>query len=256
MGLPPKSSILIGFKPLFSPSFLGYKVPIFGTHPPFPVSGPRPSCWAVSMAHGGSEHDKSRNRLPSDKCHGEQSCRVYTTQPQQVHPGRLTWNLKMMVWKMIFLSKWVICRFHVNLPGCIGKFWWFWWFTLGCWEWLSSSRKKPIHRKLVNVLLMPCCCVFFSLVTEGGGSRNSTIFFKMSQGSQQLVACLQIQEWYSQKIYLSALCLSAPDAVCCPPLRCHPHPRCIFLARTEDKTFLANATCIGSHPIEVGLEKS
>ena len=36
----------------------------------------------------------------------------------QLHPGRLTWNLKMMVWKMIFLSKWVIFRFHVNLPGC------------------------------------------------------------------------------------------------------------------------------------------
>ena len=24
----------------------------------------------------------------------------------------------MKVWKIIFLSKWVICRFHVNLPGC------------------------------------------------------------------------------------------------------------------------------------------
>ena len=23
------------------------------------------------------------------------------------------------VWKIIFLSKWVICRFHVNLPGCV-----------------------------------------------------------------------------------------------------------------------------------------
>ena len=35
-----------------------------------------------------------------------------------LHPGRLTWNLKMMVWKMIFLFNWVIFRFHVNLPGC------------------------------------------------------------------------------------------------------------------------------------------
>ena len=25
----------------------------------------------------------------------------------------------MEVWKIIFLSKWVICMFHVNLPGCI-----------------------------------------------------------------------------------------------------------------------------------------
>ena len=24
----------------------------------------------------------------------------------------------MKVWKIIFLSKWAICRFHVNLPGC------------------------------------------------------------------------------------------------------------------------------------------
>ena len=35
-----------------------------------------------------------------------------------IHPGRLTWNIIMEVWKIIFLSKWVICRFHVNLPGC------------------------------------------------------------------------------------------------------------------------------------------
>ena len=39
------------------------------------------------------------------------------------HPGRLTWNLKMMVWKMIFLFNWVIFRFHVVLPGCTGIFW-------------------------------------------------------------------------------------------------------------------------------------
>ena len=25
----------------------------------------------------------------------------------------------MEVWKIIFLSKWVICMFHVNLPGCM-----------------------------------------------------------------------------------------------------------------------------------------
>ena len=35
-----------------------------------------------------------------------------------VHPWRLTWNIIMEVGKIIFLSKWVICRFHVNLPGC------------------------------------------------------------------------------------------------------------------------------------------
>ena len=36
----------------------------------------------------------------------------------QVHPWRSTWNIIMEAWKSIFLSKRVICRFHVNLPGC------------------------------------------------------------------------------------------------------------------------------------------
>ena len=35
-----------------------------------------------------------------------------------VHPGRLTWNIVIELWKIMFLSKWVICMFHVNLPGC------------------------------------------------------------------------------------------------------------------------------------------
>ena len=39
------------------------------------------------------------------------------SQPE-IHPGRLTWNIIMEVWKIIFLSKWLISRFHVNLPGC------------------------------------------------------------------------------------------------------------------------------------------
>ena len=38
-----------------------------------------------------------------------------------LHPGRLTWNIIMEVSKMIFLSNWVIYRFHVNLPGFSSK---------------------------------------------------------------------------------------------------------------------------------------
>ena len=39
---------------------------------------------------------------------------------KNLHPGRLTWTIIMEVWKIIFLSKWVICRFH-DLPGCKGR---------------------------------------------------------------------------------------------------------------------------------------
>ena len=42
---------------------------------------------------------------------------------ERLHPGRLTWTIIMEVWKIIFLSKWVICRFHVNLPGCMIYSW-------------------------------------------------------------------------------------------------------------------------------------
>ena len=44
----------------------------------------------------------------------------------KLHPWRITWNIIMEVWKIIFLSKWVICRFHVDLPGCrflVENFW-------------------------------------------------------------------------------------------------------------------------------------
>ena len=57
-----------------------------------------------------------------------------------LHPGRLTWNIIIGVWKIMFLSKWVIRMFHVNLPGCIcmaavfvfeknpGNYQWWHWF--------------------------------------------------------------------------------------------------------------------------------
>ena len=35
-----------------------------------------------------------------------------------IHPQKLTWNPKMEVWKMIFLFKQVIFRFHVSFRGC------------------------------------------------------------------------------------------------------------------------------------------
>ena len=34
-----------------------------------------------------------------------------------IHPWRFTWNIIMEAWKIMFLSKWVIWSFHVNLPG-------------------------------------------------------------------------------------------------------------------------------------------
>ena len=33
------------------------------------------------------------------------------------HPARLIWKIIIEVWKIIFLSKWEVCMFHVNLPA-------------------------------------------------------------------------------------------------------------------------------------------
>ena len=36
-----------------------------------------------------------------------------------IHPGRLTWNLKITQLKRKIIFQTIIFRFHVNLPGCI-----------------------------------------------------------------------------------------------------------------------------------------
>ena len=39
---------------------------------------------------------------------------------KSIHTGKLTWNQKMEVWKMVVLFSWVILRVHVNFQGCTG----------------------------------------------------------------------------------------------------------------------------------------
>ena len=62
----------------------------------------------------------------------------------------------MKVWKIVFLSKWVICRFHVNLPGCKCFFFSFQW-SIGaphrlllclCLVWRSFRRWPSSRRSL------------------------------------------------------------------------------------------------------------
>ena len=63
-----------------------------------------------------------------------------------IHPGRLTWNIIIGVWKIIFLSKWVICMFHVNLPGCKDLVIWKSWLVLRRVPWLCSMRLNSKKR--------------------------------------------------------------------------------------------------------------
>ena len=40
--------------------------------------------------------------------------------PWDLQGTNTPWKINMEVWKIMFLSKWLISRFHVYLPGCIG----------------------------------------------------------------------------------------------------------------------------------------
>ena len=66
------------------------------------------------------------NDILSHEGQGEKSFRSQPGRipmfPVQMDLHKLTSNIIMAAWKIIFLSKWVICRFHVNLPGCICTF--------------------------------------------------------------------------------------------------------------------------------------
>ena len=35
-----------------------------------------------------------------------------------LHPGRLTWNLRIHPWKRKIIFQTIMFRFYVNLPGC------------------------------------------------------------------------------------------------------------------------------------------
>ena len=51
-------------------------------------------------------------------------------------PWNLRWNLKMEVWKMIFLFRWVLFRFHVEFQGC--SYW-----KTSCCSFPSTLPLKP-----------------------------------------------------------------------------------------------------------------
>ncbi len=66
--------------------------------------------------------------------------------PKNVHPWRLTWNIIMEVSKIIFLSKWKICRFHDNLRGCT-------WRTFFPWD--STKQLSNYHVLIQNLGVAP-----------------------------------------------------------------------------------------------------
>ena len=80
---------------------------------------------------------------------------ILTAKQIRILSQNLTWNLKMMVWKMIFLFQGCILRFHVNLPGCNTSchFWGLDFFTGSPhWQLLAPTGEKKRRHEEEKVL--------------------------------------------------------------------------------------------------------
>ena len=67
-----------------------------------------------------------------------------------IHPRNLTWNLKIMVWKMIFLFQGCILRFHVKLQGCIHH------YPNGSLQAIRMCLPRPSRDLFVTLFVQSC----------------------------------------------------------------------------------------------------
>ena len=90
----------------------------------------------------------------------------------------------MEVWKIIFLSKWVICRFHVNLPGCKTS----WWLNQPIWKISSPIFGVKIRKTWLS----------YPPPRKGRGRLPSIQFFR----GHSLVFRVN-ERWYNLRLYES-----------------------------------------------------
>ena len=86
---------------------------------------PQPMRYIVALIFASAEGLTYATRWSIFRCEKGQGVGFLGKKPWReaeralrLHPGRLTWNIIMEVWKIIFFSTWLIYRFHVILPGC------------------------------------------------------------------------------------------------------------------------------------------
>ena len=75
----------------------------------------------------------------------------------------------MEVWKIIFLSKWLISRFHVNLPGCNQEI-----------PWVNGDPKGPRHPLVcvlrINLPYLHGWSMYMGLSLNGGFPQQPRVF--------------------------------------------------------------------------------
>ena len=112
-----------------------------------------------------------------------------------IHPWKLTWNPKMKVWKMSFLFKQVIFRFHVKFQGCTGL------LNNPYINWVGFHPRKNTQQTTRGPYfsLLTCCALwaiglptFIQKMTIGSGiSLGPDLLQLMSLGSMVRISGLQ-----------------------------------------------------------------
>ena len=94
-----------------------------------------------------------------------------------LHPRNSTWNPKMKAWKMVFLFKLVIFRFHVSFRECIGKNT----YVMGKHLlWQTSQKRRSYRGELV-----PSRCVRYAL--EGPITTITLLHYRFTSLLQPLL---------------------------------------------------------------------
>ena len=77
------------------------------------------STWKWFDSHVSESPSVDSHQKPSVNgwSRGKNGGQLLVTQIWDLHPGKLTWNTIMEVWKMMFLFNLVIFMFHVNFQG-------------------------------------------------------------------------------------------------------------------------------------------
>ena len=93
-----------------------------------------------------------------------------------IHPGRLTWNLRIHPWKRRNIFQTIIFRFYVNLGGCNGKYpagFFFLWLT---------------------------CVGYQSKLSEDGNSLSQVGFLKKNGWRARMPKVLAAKSWLRRPV--------------------------------------------------------
>ena len=116
-----------------------------------------------------------------------------------VHPGRLTWNRIMEAWKIIFLSKWVICRFQPFIFQSVNVVLKEVCFAAKLPTSLPAGLEEPAVVPALLALEHPRQCPgSVEVLTPRGERSNNQLMCEISRSHQMVISYKWIEEFLTR----------------------------------------------------------